>query len=368
MKEKVVIIGAGPVGCYLGKRLKDYGFSPLIIEEHHEVGRPLHCTGIVGRAVFDQISPASVSRSSIVNTINGATIHFNGDSFDIARENSAYILERDRFDKELSGSLDIVYGNKFLGFEKVNDGYIIETDQGGLSADITVGADGADSSVRKFLFNNHAGHISYHRGFQLRIKLKPRRVDFVEVFIGDSSFFWIVPEDKMVVRVGVISNNPFYDLQEFMKNQRINGDVLEKFGGLVTVGFCPETVRDNVALVGGAACQVKPLTYGGIYFGMRAADILADSINSGRLADYDSLWKKELGSEIKIGAKLKYAYERLNAEELKKIFYFLKSQKDLIEKYADFENHSRFFIEIVKNPGLYPLLGDLLSIFVRALM
>jgi len=161
---------------------------------------------------------------------------------------------------------------------------------------------------------------------------------------------------------------PVYDLQEFIKNQNIKGDVLEKFGGLVTIGFCPETVRENIALVGGAACQVKPLTYGGIYFGMKAVDILADSINGGRLADYDRLWKKELGLEIKIGIKLKDAYEKLNAEELKKVFYFFKSQKGLIEESADFENHSRFFIEIMKSPNIYPLLGDLSSIFVKALI
>jgi len=79
MKEKVVIIGAGPVGCYLG--------------------RPLHCTGIVGKVIFDHINLLSISHHSIINTINGATIHFNGDSFDIERESAAYILERDKFDK-----------------------------------------------------------------------------------------------------------------------------------------------------------------------------------------------------------------------------------------------------------------------------
>jgi len=367
-KSRIVIVGAGPVGCYLARLLKGYGFSPLLIEEHQEVGRPLHCTGIVGSNVFSQLEALPVSDASVINPINGAVIYFNGDSFNIKRQNAAYIVNRDKFDQELSRSLNIIYGSRFLGFEKDSSGYIIETDKSELAADIIIGSDGADSSVRKSLGPDFSRNVQYCKGFQLRMKCAPRRKDFVEVYIQKPYFFWVVPEGEDIVRVGVISDNPYHDMQEFINKFKIKGEVVEKFGGLVAIGFCPNTVKDGIALVGGAACQVKPMTYGGVYFGFRSAQILASCIRENRLNDYDRLWKNELGSEIKIGLKLKEVYECLGENELAKVFSFFKSQKETIERFADFENHSRFFVEIIKNPSIYPKLGDLFSIFLRAII
>jgi len=368
MKERIVIVGAGPVGCYLAQQLKGYGLEPLLIEEHEQVGRPVHCTGIIGSRLFNEMKAFPAAHPSVINKINGATIHFNGDSFDIERECAAYVVERDKFDQELSRSLDIVYGNRFLGFEKAKSGYVIETDKNEFETDIIIAADGGDSSVRKALTRNLNTGFKSSKGFQLRMKYRAKRHDFVEVYIQKPSFFWIVPEGKEVVRVGVISDNPYVDLQEFIKKNNIQGEVIDKYGGLVTIGICPETVKDNIVLVGGAACQVKPLTYGGIYFGLKSAQILALCIKDGRLNDYDRLWKSELGFEIKTGLKLKEVYERLEHKELERVFNFLKSQKATIEKFADFENHSRFFVEIIRNPSIYSKLGDLFSIFLKAII
>jgi len=368
MKEKIVIVGAGPVGCYVAQLLKASGYAPLLIEEHDGVGRPLHCTGLIGNRVFSRSPGLSISDASVINVINGATIHFNEKCFDIVRKSAAYVVDRDRFDKQLSQDLDIRFGNRFLGYEKNNGGYVIETDKNELYADIIIGADGANSSVRRELGAGYERDVKHHKGFQIKIKFRPQRKDFVEVYIKEASFFWIVPEAEDIVRIGVISDNPHHDLQEFLKTNKISGEILEKFGGLVSIGYCNQTLKDKIALVGGAACQVKPLTYGGVYFGLKAASILAACINSGRLDDYDHLWKNELGSEIRVGLKLKEAYDHLNLEELEKIFKFLESQKETIERVADFENHSRFFIEIIKNPSLYPQLGDLFRIFLKAIL
>ena len=100
---------------------------------------------------------------------------------------------------------------------------------------------------------------------------------------------------------------------------------------------------------------------------MKAASILANCIKEDRLADYDKLWKKELLSEIKIGLKVKDVYSRFNEEELKKIFKLLKAQKALIEKVADFENHSKIVVELIKNPRFYSSMGQIFQIFFKKL-
>ena len=43
----VVVIGAGPIGGYLSRRLSEHGNSVLLVEEHAEIGRPFQCAGLV---------------------------------------------------------------------------------------------------------------------------------------------------------------------------------------------------------------------------------------------------------------------------------------------------------------------------------
>lgn len=366
MSNKIIIIGGGPVGCYTAQLLKIYGYSPLVVEEHHEIGRPIHCTGLIGKRVFDEKRPFVIPANSIINRINGATIHYDNQNFSIERKNVAFVIDRERFDKDLSKGLDILYGRKFIGIEKSKSGYIIETDQDQLFADTIIGADGANSTVRKFL--NPDSEIKCNKGVQLRIRVRSARKDLVEVYLKKSLFFWMVPESEDVMRIGTISENPYRDLQDFLKEEKIKGEIIERFGGLVAIGICKNTVKDNIALVGDAACQLKPLSYGGVYFGLKAASILASCIKENRILEYDALWKKELLTEIKIGLKARQIYNELEQEELKKIFKLLKNQKSLIEKIGDFENHSRLILEILKKPNIYPQIGDLFYLLIKKIL
>lgn len=366
MPKKIIIVGAGPIGCYTAQLLKVYGYRPLVIEEHSEVGRPTHCTGLVGSRVFDEKRPFSLPSASILNVINGAKIHYDSQSFFIERKKVAYVIDRERFDKDLSRDLDILYHNRFLGLENDGNGYIVETDKDELRADLVIGADGANSTLRKILGQDN--NIRYYKGVQLRIKTKPRYKDLVEVYLKKPNFFWVVPETEDIVRIGTISDNPHHELQDFLKEIKINGAVLERFGGLVALGICTTSLKDNIALVGDAACQVKPISYGGIYFGLRAASILASCIKENRLGAYDIRWKREFATEIKIGLKVRDIYNRLDADEIRQVFKLLKTQKSVIEKRGDFESHGRIILEIIKKPSIYRQLGSLFQIFFRKII
>ena len=366
MSKKIVIIGAGPIGCFTAQILKKYGFDTLLVEEHNEIGKPIHCTGLVGSKVFDEKRPVSISSASIINTINGAMIHHDNQSFSVERKRVAYVIDRERFDKDMSKGLPILFENKVLGLENSGSGYIVETNKDEIYADIVIGADGANSVARKFLKEDV--NATHSKGVQFRMKMKPRRKDMVEVYVKQPSFFWVVPETENIVRIGTISENPYKDLQKFLKEHKMRGEIIERFGGLVSTGICNKTVRDNVALVGDAACQVKPLTYGGVYFGLNAASILADCIKKDRLCDYDMLWKKELLLEIRIGLKVKQVYDSLSEKEMQEIYKLMKTQKTVIEKMGDFENHSRLVFEILKNPSSYPHIGGIFRMLFNKIL
>jgi geranylgeranyl reductase family protein len=355
---KIIIAGAGPVGCYLGQLLKHYGLNPLILEEHAEVGRPVSCAGIVGKDVFsDVILPPS--KKSILNVIDGAKVSFNGSAFLLKRPQVAYIIDRAEFDRELSQGLKIEFNTGLLTVDHSGPGYRLKTSNGEYYADILIGADGPNSKVRKSL--NFSHNLKLYKGLQYRIKMEIADKDRVEVsYVKPFSLFtWLIPEGNGIIRVGTICDKPVAEIERFMKEKNIKGEIIEKNAGPIPIGTC-QLVKDNAALVGDAACQVKPITSGGIYYGMKSAELLAEALRDGDLNRYEKRWAEEFGQEIRFCLLARYIMENMSEEVLAKVFTYVKDNASLIEKAGDFENHSTVFWSMIANPRTYPTIGNVL--------
>jgi len=391
---EIVIVGAGPIGCYTAQLLKKCGISSFrIIEEHGEVGRPVRCAGIVGRPVFED-SLIPLSKSSILNQINGALFFYRGDSFKIEKFGVALVIDREKFDKELSQGLEVECGRRLLEIEEEeNKGskYRLKTNQGDILADMVIGADGPRSLVRKFIDlkikvkeekrgsgakkNGSSGSnglkgTNFYKGVQYRIKLEDLEG---EVFSGEMTrvymregipfFVWIIPEGDGIIRLGVIAENGRRELDRIIEEEGIKGEIIDRLAGIIPLGMC-QSIYKNIAVVGDAARQVKPLTGGGIYYGLKAAEILVECIQEEKLAEYDQRWKSKFGREIKFGLWARKVYEKLNKDEheLENIFSLFKENADFIERAANFENHSLVFREAFKNPKIFMKAG---KIFMR---
>lgn len=289
-----------------------------------------------------------MSRDCIINTINGAIFYLDGDSFEVRRKEVAYVIDREKFDKNLGKGLSIIYETKFLGLEKNHNHYVIETDKGDLNSEIVIGADGANSYVRNIVRQHNS--LSYMRGVQFRMQFQPARSDTVEVYIQRPYFFWIIPEGEYTVRVGVISHNPYKDLLRFIKERKMGNKILDKFAGIVPLEHFSPLSRERIFLIGDSASQVKPLSYGGIYMGMRSAEILSSCLVKEQFAHYSSLWIKKFGTEIKIGLRAREVFNGLGDKDIRKIFSFIKDKAKVIEEKGDFENHSIIAWELLKDP------------------
>ncbi|MFH1542548.1 MAG: NAD(P)/FAD-dependent oxidoreductase [bacterium] len=357
-QPKIVIVGAGPVGCYLGQLLKQQGLEPLLLEEHAEVGLPVQCAGIVGRNVFEDLR-LPISKESIQNTIDGGRINYKGSSFELRRDKVAYIISREIFDKSLSRDLNIEYKTALKDVQQIKGGYLLKTTNGDYFADLVVGADGPNSRVRKAL--GFSSDMKLYRGYQYRLKMTPKQQNFVEVhYVKPFSLFtWVIPEGNGTVRVGTISPNPYDELNRFKDKLGLTGEILEKNAGAIPIGTC-ELVKGEAALLGDAACQVKPITSGGLFYGLRAAEFLADAIKEGNLPSYSRKWKEEYEQEIKVCLLARYVMENMDEKVLERIFNYFKDNKDLIEKIGDFENHSSVLWSLVLNPRTYPTIGSLI--------
>jgi len=419
IKVEIVIVGAGPIGCYTAQLLKKCGINSFrIIEEHGEVGRPIRCAGIVGKPVFED-SLIPLSRDSILNQINGALFFYNGDNFKIERSGVAFVVDREKFDKELSRGLEVEYGIKLLEIEEEGEGnngagsgdgsrYRLKTNQGDIWADMVIGADGSRSRVRKFIdskgkeerrggngakkdngntsdgsessdgSDGSGGETNFYKGIQYRIKLKNSEdlenegEDKGEFFSGEMVrvymregipfFVWIIPEGDGIIRLGTIAENGRRELERLIEEEGIKGEIIDRLAGIIPIGLC-QSVYQKVAVVGDAARQVKPLTGGGIYYGMKAAEILVECIREGALDEYDQRWKSKFGREIKFGLWARKVYERLNKSEheLEDIFSLFKENAEFIERAANFENHSLLFREAFKRPKIFVKAGKILG-------
>jgi len=371
---EIVIVGAGPVGCYTAQLLKNYGIKTRILEEHQEVGKPIRCAGLVGRQVFEK-TLLPLSESSIINRIDGASFFYGNDNFQIKRESVAYVIDREKFDKNLSQGLEVECGKKLIEIKKEGSGYILKTDLEDIYADLVIGADGPSSQVRKFInINKNNGkddekdkkrdRVKLYVGVQYRIKsdkeLTSPSIAQVHLREGIPFFIWIIPEGDNIIRLGVISKNCRKDLEQFIEDFRIKGEIIEKLAGIFLIGLT-QNFYQNIALVGDAACQIKPLTGGGIYYGLKSAELLAECIRDDRLDEYNRRLKRKFGKEIKFGLKARKLYEEINEKELKNIFMLFKKNAGFIEKVANFENHSVIFIETLKNPKIFIEVGKILG-------
>ena len=362
---KIIIVGAGPVGCYVAQLLTRMGYNPILLEEHSRLGKPVQCAGIVSTKLLPKTKPF-ISEEAIINRINGFSINSPWvEEFSINIPGIACIINREIFDINMGKDLDIRLDKHVSYIEKENNHYRINTGQGEtFKADILIGADGPDSIVRNYMIDNYSKNnnninskINYYFGMQYQIQVYENYTklsdDLIQVFFDNNIpfFLWIIPESKERLRVGVVAENAKNILDKFIKSKNIKGEIVDVIAGKIPMGFIP-TYYNNIALVGDAACQLKPLTGGGLSYGIQSARVLADCIHEERLYEYDQRWKRKFGKEIQFGLKARNIYENLDSKQRWKIFSLFKKNSDFIEKVVDFDNHSKLFKEAFKNPQL----------------
>ena len=358
----ITIIGAGPAGLLVSQNLDKAGYKVNIIEEHKSIGKPVACSGLIGRDFFDHFKQFDF-KDSIKNQIDGAKIFFGNESFELNRKGVSFVVDRALFDQALSNGLEVSLDERFQSFDRNKETISIKTNKRKFNTDLLIGADGPSSRVRsqEFDFN-----VSHYKGYQIRAKADLDLDNFVEVHIQRPFFTWIIPEGDGVFRIGTVSDNPKDSLDKFLKEKGIKKEPIEVQAGVIPIGR-GNIYHDRVFLLGDAACHVKPLSGGGVYYGALASECLANSIISGKYGDYTLMCKKLLGKEISRGLLLRKVYENLTDKEINNIFDFLKSKKQILDEYGSFDEHSKTISSLLKNPKVLTFLPLLLKAYSRTL-
>jgi digeranylgeranylglycerophospholipid reductase len=349
----VLVVGAGPAGSTVADRLARQGHSVLVIEEHPKIGYPVQCAGLVSQRVLDLAKTPEVVR----RPVHGASV-FSPSLKSItfrAPEPRAFVIDRAGLDialAEKAARAGVVFEKetRFDGIVGPPNGSVRArvtrhgTDRGEIEAQLIIGADGVASGVARALRLRRPVEIL--PAFEAEFPESPGDPDLVEVYLGNSIapglFGWWIPDGAGGARVGVASNadgtpaRVYYDHLLAQIARRFGEPLRNPTSYLVSgipIGEVPKISGPRVLLVGDAAAQPKPLSGGGIFTGMRAAELaarvahdglVAGDLSAPRLARYDEAWHREFGDEFDKAQYLRRLFLKFTDPELEAILEALK--------------------------------------------
>lgn len=303
-----LIIGGGPSGLITGSLISKKGFRTIVLEEHNEIGKPEQCTGLVSWRI------GSVPQNLVLNTVKTARFRLGKRCFEVSSPKRMIVMDRmgyDRYlaEKALENLVEIRTGERAMGL----DGDRIVTNRGNVySSRVLIGADGPNSITAKLVGLKQPENILFTlqcvaKGFFEKDVVELR----FEPEFSKEGFAWIVPLSSNKARVGLATkDNPLPRMRILLK--RLNLEATGKpIGDSVRFGVMNKTAAPKTVLVGDAACQVKPFSFGGLVYGRICSEIAGEAcvkaleegfFEEGFLAEvYDSKWKKTIGRALRKG-------------------------------------------------------------------
>lgn len=347
MDSDVLVVGGGPIGSTVAS-LIDSSFEVTVLEEHDRVGYPVQCAGLVSPRVVHSVG----AKSTVLNELKGAKIHFPGGlSLDILSEDvKAAVIDREQFDlichdRAIQNRAEFSFQHRYMSHRVNDDGVavVVETPRGEkrLQTRCLIGADGYKSRVASI--SGLGEPRERVNGIQTDIDHEVEDQDRVEVFLGSQVapgfFAWAIPCGEFT-RVGLCTNDPELTPNHFLKSLLVRlgmeeEERLNTRAGVIPIGTIPRTYDEGLMVVGDAAGQTKPLSGGGLYTGIAAAECAAQTacealeegdLSPSSLSRYEVRWKQEIGRELKRGYRIRKIFLRLDDDELNEVGEIFKGK------------------------------------------
>jgi flavin-dependent dehydrogenase len=226
----IIIVGAGPAGLstalHLARIAPELVSRTLILEKAHHP-RPKLCGGGLLPDAEVVLETLGLDVTEIPHTdVDWAHFDYNGKGLRLRGEKGKpfafRVIRRHEFDAWLAGKaksrgMEIREGVTVKGIQQAADCIIVETDAGAFTAQVVVGADGANSLVRRAIVPPEALHVA--RLLEIVTGPIPEKsphrqgdayFDFVVVPQGIQGYVWDFPavENGSPVRVrGIYDSN-----------------------------------------------------------------------------------------------------------------------------------------------------------------
>ena len=368
--QDVIVVGAGPAGSMAALELARRNYDVKVFESRAAPGVPQHCTGLVSEKTFGMLGV----EPETINVLHNAEAVFpNGETLSLhSKAPFGVMIDRTDLDRKLAEA-----AQDAGALYSFNDRYITHTvglqvgvdcKSGTHRAKMVVGADGPRSAVAMSLGENSPKE--YLRGFQADLDYQMEDQDTLRIFMGNNVapgfFAWEIPCGEFT-RIGLCTSMtsapPSEYLSDFLINRGLKDKVIKVYSGLIPVGGRQYICGDRCALIGDAACQVKPLSGGGLYPMCKARGHLvetvskcldADTLSQRDLSEYDRACKKDFGGDLAKAYSMRKKYVKLSDEDFNRFYEYLR-KNDVEEQLsnADIDNPADVVKEVLSKPKAF---------------
>lgn len=322
-KYDIAIIGAGPAGATLARLICDK-YQTIVIDKKTDTPESFKkcCGGLLSPdaqkllAEFDFTLPKDILVDPQIFSVRTIDV---GNNLTRRYQRFYMNLDRHKFDmwlKSLIGKECTLVDGNFISAERKDDSFEVTYNINGttekISAKYLVGADGANSFVRKEFFPNVKinSYIAIQQWFKEE-HLNPFYSCIFDKEITDCCS-WSLSKDDCFIFGGAY---PQKNCRKRFEEQKIRLEKLGfKFGEPLKTEacmilrpqnpFCITCGKDNVFLIGEAAGFISPSSFEGISFAIKTAQLLSEVLLSSKENLNKKYSLKCLKLKIKIFAKL----------------------------------------------------------------
>jgi len=282
LSTDVVIVGAGPAGTTCAYLLKKAGIDCLLID-HATFPRDKICGGGLTVKAWTLLNELMPNFNYPYQRIGQLQLIVDKVSCDILPKKELRIVNRKEFDHLLLQQY-LNAGGRFMQgafakFEDETNGNISVKLKAGqtITCRYLVGADGANSHIRKQLLGPYDGNTLWLE--QYTKKSGACLTGELPIKQFKNGYYYVFPgTDRDVVGYGHLHSS----VSEFKKILAERGIAETKIRGAYIPVKEVESGRDNIILIGDAGGFANKLTYEGLYYAIATARNAAEAIITGK--------------------------------------------------------------------------------------